>query len=478
MYTRLQALEPRAAAPMRASGAPPRYRTGRLQTPLFRALAVVELLLVASAAPSVSANALFSEGCASCPGACFAGECLLPDADLEAGGQPARRPPEPSALGWSSSAQGRVSLSRPAEQIVEPLIEPLADPQATPAAPAPADIALNERYLQGQLQYARSVEAAQESENSALRQELDGWRRASSPDSEQPAAAADAAKDRDKDKQLEAEVADAAKRQPRDGINLGQLASTAKRYVFNTGKVPLDDRTNLCRLFALFCAATTLAFLGWRERDPLQEKVLQATAPLPFVHRQLRRAGVGRYVVEVSELQVTNLAARGGDVYVSLLAGGKEQRTGAHEVDGHGGVLRFHEAFRVHLRRGDPEGKCVFSIIDRDDPLAEKRLARLEVPDGDVLGLACRPHGEYCSFDLFPEAAPPRHWGGGQGGPAAAGRPSLGLRLRDVSLPAGEAPRGARRKAAPQPPEPGYATFAPPRGLSRSSWGFPCSPGA
>jgi len=550
---------------MHASRVHPRYRIGHLLSALALAPGAFHGFVAASVGSGDAA------GCAGCPGACFAGECLFSGLDLENEGAPQQPPPEPSALAWHSSAQGRAMQTRPvqvtpAQQVgplpwqafgtlpqggaaprpsvldtllnqqelqarrpgpllsrsyrelapptalqqapaasalvaptLGPAVEvrphlaaagvrlsaapaslgsavqapafgadaPVASAAAAPALVDPGGPADEERYLQRQLEAAKHADLALGAENSLLRQELARWRAAGHSVAQREARVVDMIKD----KQLEGQVAAATAESSEEELDLSQIASSVQTYVFNAGKSPLDDRTNFWRILLVVGAVNMVAFLGWRSSELLQERMLQATTPIPGVNSMLRRAGIGHYVVEISEMQVSHLALD-GDIYISVQMGDQEQRTGARELEGR--LLRFDERFRLQVKSHDAEGKFVFHIVDRDNPLAEKLLARLEIPAQEVLELARRKHGEYCNFDLFPEAAPrlPR-WGGGQ---IEERRPKLGLRLRDVSLPP-KAPKSALKRGkpagAPAPRGPddgpsgygpgGYATFAPPR---------------
>lgn len=150
----------------------------------------------------------------------------------------------------------------------------------------------------------------------------------------------------------------------------------------------------------------------------------------------LRKMGLSHYVLEISEIQVSNLLpnkeAGDGDICVSLQMGsGREMRTRAMEFCD--GLMRFQDAFAVDIRKGDGAGKCVLRVLDRE-PCVEERLAYLEVPGKELLEMVHQQHGEYFSFELTVQAkqlnASRRRGGEAQ---ENCSNPQVAMRIRDIS---------------------------------------------
>lgn len=304
--------------------------------------------------------------------------------------------------------------------------------------------------LRSRLVAARNAEVRLNTANDRLRQELMRWRRMGSTISQHeaqvaklmqhasPALRRTEAAPRLSSPPVFLDEAD------RDGLSLlseamrtylegvSRLKDTVRTYIFDSGRKPLSEGSNALRLVLIFCCANAVAFSMWHSAEHIKKT---ATRRLP--EPVLRRFGLGRYFVEISEVTLENLPA-GEDVYVSLQMGVKrELRTVALEPPS-AGPLRFGEVFNVELQDSDLDSRCICRVIDRNG-VAEEQIAHFEISAEEVLRLArCRP-GEDLSFALAPSAT---RWAWKQRRPpgmAAASvgghgdRPCLSMRLRHIS---------------------------------------------
>lgn len=185
-----------------------------------------------------------------------------------------------------------------------------------------------------------------------------------------------------------------------------------------------------------------------------------------------RRTGVGFSSIEISEIQVTNLAC-GGDAYVSLRAEGSAELC-TEAVQLKNGVLKFTTPLLLDICRFG--GPVALLVIDRY-PAKEDTRAEIEIPAKELLRLVQGEPGEYFRFDLSPEADL-RSWPMGAGPDAEAvrsRRPCLSARLRAApSERSREANLPQSRKAAASAPR-----IKPPRGAvdeeeeeDELSWNF------
>lgn len=133
--------------------------------------------------------------------------------------------------------------------------------------------------------------------------------------------------------------------------------------------------------------------------------------------RARRAMGFDGFVLEISEIQVSlpGLMVE-GDLCVTLDVGGKELCSRSAEVFD-SKLVRFKDKFLVRVKPGD--GMCMIGVIDRDS-MTNAKVAHAQIPAGELLRMAHRPHGEYCSFRLT--------------GPAGTReRPQIAMRVVDVS---------------------------------------------
>merc|ERR1719464_768240 len=103
----------------------------------------------------------------------------------------------------------------------------------------------------------------------------------------------------------------------------------------------------------VFFAVNTVGFITMLSARRLQEAAegwgKGAKAVGGFVEPVLRSAGISRYVLELSEVQVRDLAV-GSDVHVSFqMSGQPDQRTEAVQAP-QSSILRFRETFMLKVR--------------------------------------------------------------------------------------------------------------------------------
>jgi hypothetical protein len=260
------------------------------------------------------------------------------------------------------------------------------------------------------------IDAALTAENLALREELDRWRRAGAKVAER-----------------EARVAEMLKQasQSRAGIpNVGALeiasqeAQTQNRLPAQSLQLSLQLAIGLAVL-----ALVSLSSLAWC----FSSKEIVGPSKANVLARTLRESGLQTYVIEVSELQVWNLAAA-SEIYMSLHTGGKDFLTKSVESST-GGLLRFSEVITFSMTPSPmtARGSCKLAVVDRN---TEERLAYLEIPSQNLLRLVHEDHREYFHFDLVIEA----HRLKARlvsSDPSVDGthvkRPSMAMRIRDVT---------------------------------------------
>lgn len=282
----------------------------------------------------------------------------------------------------------------------------------------------SEQMLDATLKYEQQVEAALRVENGQLRAELTQWRKAGARVADREAKVVYMITNMTRGVPgPHGEVPDQSTTLT-DAPRQSLLSMVVEQYVFNEGKSPLEDTLNSRRLMLIFFVVNALAFLLWvltaRKGAGSRPRLLEAV---------LRRAGLGSYTMEVSELQVRNLCIC-GEAHLSMRMGlESEVRVEATESS-EGDVVKFDGVFTFKVSASHPEGNCVCWVMDRDPLSEEERIAHLEVPIRDLLCLVQREHGEYVTFELEPH------------GPQAKRRllgthtakPCIALRLRDVTM--------------------------------------------
>jgi len=334
--------------------------------------------------------------------------------------------------------------AKPQPPLPQQGVGPVAFAAAVPHQDAAPPDGMQE-YMEAQLEHEQGMEAQLRTENEKLRAELTRWRSAGSKVAAREAQVVELIR-RSVGGPMPSSSLAHVESGPQDESSL--LEESVETYVFNAGKMPLEDGSNTLRLLLLFFGANASAFVLW-----LVAGQLEGGCAMSLMEPVLLRAGLGHCLVEVSEIQVRNLPVS-GDAYVSLQMGTeKELRTQSVEAS-EGGVLRFDEIFTLKVSGSDGAGSLVCWVVDRD-PLAEERAARLELPARELLRSARRRYGEYFDFDLEPQARRHRPKEASAAFAAPKGRrPCLALRVRDVTGPKG-APtfKGGRLTVARVPPQ-------------------------
>mmetsp|Transcript_59875 Transcript_59875/g.118719 ORF Transcript_59875/g.118719 Transcript_59875/m.118719 type:complete len:562 (+) Transcript_59875:29-1714(+) len=364
------------------------------------------------------------------------------DAAWHAGGQHGARqfremhtPETEIHVGVQPHLAAAPSFASPHAEAPSPLLRrAVANAAAAPPQQQPALVAMpqiqqegltaSERALDAKLKYEQQLEAALRAQNGQLHAELTRWREAGARVAEREAKVVETITELTRGMPgPKGEVPGQSAN--RTGAPRQSFLSTAvERYVFNGGKMPLEDSSNSRRLMIIFFAANALAFLLWvitaRKGVGSRPRLLET---------MLRKAGLGTCTIEVSELQVRNVCIC-GEAHMSMRMGPEtEVRIEATESV-EGDIVKFEGVFTFTVHASRPEGTCVCWVMDRDPLSEEERIARLEVPMRDLLSLSQREHGEYVTFDLEPHGPQAKRWSSG----ARAAKPSLALRLRDVTM--------------------------------------------
>jgi len=289
----------------------------------------------------------------------------------------------------------------------------------------------SEQTLDATLKSEQQLEASLRAENGQLRAELIRWREAGARVADREAKVVNIISSMTRS-MPRSEAPDQSARQtdvPRQSL----LSVAVERYLFNEGKSPLEDSINGRRLMLIFFTVNALAFLLWALAPPPGPPVMTARKGVGsrpgLLEAVLRQAGLGSYIMEVSELQARNLCIC-GEAHLSLRMG-TEPEVRVEATDSlEGDLVKFDTSFTFRVHASHPEGNCVIWVMDRDPLSEEERIAHLEVPMRDLLQLVQREHGEYVTFDLETHGPQSKRRLLG----AQTAKPCLALRLRDVTM--------------------------------------------
>jgi len=282
----------------------------------------------------------------------------------------------------------------------------------------------NEQMLDATLKYEQQVEAALRAENDQLRAELTRWREAGARVADREAKVVDTITSMTRGMSGPWSEVPGQSAMQKDVPRQSLLSTAVERYLLNEDKSPLEDSINSRRLMLIFFVVNALAFLLW----VMTGKKGVGSHPGMF-EAVLRQAGLGSYIMEVTELQIRNLCIC-GEAHLSMRMGtAPEVRVEATESL-EGDLVKFEGVFTFRVNASHPERNCVLWVMDRDPLSEEERIAHLEVPMRDLLRLVQREHGEYVTFDLEPHGPQSKRRLMG----TRTAKPCLALRLRDVTM--------------------------------------------
>lgn len=282
------------------------------------------------------------------------------------------------------------------------------------------------QLLQAQIEAAHATESAVSIQNQALRKELDGWRTAGEQVVQHEGRIVDLVH------QLRGE-------QPAEAT--GMMALLGRRVATAETDLAHDPRGYLVQLGIFVLVGIGLLFGA-----SLKERVLALPAKQVVtcgawgccMAPVLRRAGMSRYAVEVSEITICLPSTpSGGDICVTVQMGRDScLRTTSAESVPDSPVYRFRDVFRLDVGKSD--GLCVFGVVDRDrSPGTEvQKLARLEITAEDLLKAAHQEGTEYFRYGLcssLAKSTAPQLNGMIDEDEDVEQRPYLAMKIRDVS---------------------------------------------
>jgi hypothetical protein len=288
-----------------------------------------------------------------------------------------------------------------------------------PGAPGAMPLELQDASisaLQSELAAARSTDASISAQNRILQRELSAWRKAGSIVARHEANLVSFIRHARATGGTDALPAEASPSSAaRDGADvaagdadaLALLTDSVMTNVFNAGKKPLDDTSNSHRLILIFFVVNTLAFLTFtvsqnakkvfapqRKRpaaSKLEQLMSRRPAPIP-----ISIDGPGAYMIEISDIQVSNLLVAGEICVAMKIVPGnlQELRTKALESCAH--PLSFSGTFNFSIPRERTECKCLISVIDTETK-PEEMVAHGELSTDAIFRFAC---SEYVTVDL------------------------------------------------------------------------------
>lgn len=308
-------------------------------------------------------------------------------------------------------------------------IDPLHAPLEAFMRPLPSDearLTKEMQLLQAQVEATHATEAAVKAQNEELRKELDTWRAAG-----------------EKVVQKEGRIVDLVhelrgEQHPTEAPGVTALLSQqAARAEANIQQNPGSYFLPLC-VFACICLVLLFG-AGVKERVLAlpAKQVATCGAYGCCLRPMMQRAGMSRYVVEVSEITICLPSApAGGDLCVTVQKGRENclRSTSAVSLAG-SPVYKFRDTFCLEVGRSD--GLCVFGVVDRDrSPGSDvQKLARLEITAEDLLKAANQKGTDYFRYGLCtsPTEGAPQQRGMIDEDNDGEQRPYLAMRIRDVS---------------------------------------------
>eukprot|EP00747_Dinoflagellata_sp_TGD_P161756 gnl/TRDRNA2_/TRDRNA2_178603_c0_seq1.p1 gnl/TRDRNA2_/TRDRNA2_178603_c0~~gnl/TRDRNA2_/TRDRNA2_178603_c0_seq1.p1 ORF type:complete len:658 (+),score=153.72 gnl/TRDRNA2_/TRDRNA2_178603_c0_seq1:48-2021(+) len=270
-------------------------------------------------------------------------------------------------------------------------------------------------WMQQQIAAKEMSEAKLRNQNALLKQELDGWRTTGTTVMKREAEVVRLIQEKHNGT---ATAATAVVAEPHAEASF--LAQTVKRYVFNSGEAPLGTTAAYLRQLVIIVFFGLILYAFWKHQETVKSSVNIAMSKTkmdkaiaygrrinwlqPF-HPMLRSAGIGSYVVEISEIQIANLLV-GGDVYVHVHQPSSHEQMRTKPIQpvitsiDHGSLLKYTESFVINVRKYDDP--LVITVVDRD-PMMEESIARVEIPTQELLSCAAQTR-EFFRFNLKTKA--------------------------------------------------------------------------
>lgn len=308
-------------------------------------------------------------------------------------------------------------------------IDPLHAPLEAFMRPPALDEARTSKeveLLQAQIEATHATEAAVDAQNQAMRKEIEGWRAAGEQVVEREGRIVDLVH------QLRGE------QQPSGAA--GMMALLGQQVERAEANMVQNPRGYLLPLgvFVTFCCALLFgASLKERVLALPAKQVATCGAWGCCLRPMMQRAGVSRYVIEVSEITICLPSApAGGDICVTVQMGRDSclRTTSAVSLAG-SPVYKFRDAFGLEVGKSD--GLCVFGVIDRNriPGMEVQKLARLEITAEDLLKAAHQHGTEYFRYGLCvsPVKSAPLPNGMIDEDSSVEQRPYLAMKIRDVS---------------------------------------------
>lgn len=292
------------------------------------------------------------------------------------------------------------------------------------------------QLLQAQIEAAHETESAVSAQNEAMRKELQAWQAAGEQVAQHEGRIVDLVH------QLRGE-------QPKEAT--GMMALLGQRVAHAETDMAHDPRGYVLQLCIFVLVGVGILFGA-----SLKERVLAMPAKQVVtcgawgccMAPMMRRAGMSRYSVEVSEITIClPNGPQGGDICVTVQMGRNSclRTTSADSLAG-SPVYKFRDAFCLDVGKSD--GLCVFGVIDRDRPGSEvQKLARLEITAEDLLKAAHQEGTEYFRYGLCSSLVKtiPHMNGMIDEEEEVEQKPYLAMKIRDVSAVSSRSHAGVQK---------------------------------